>query len=269
MANSILTSLKRSRVVNYLRNYILLKPSIYVSPKSKEVSVSDFFFWNCQNSFQTKFYITNLASQILPNISQNDHVKILIFDNHGSKIDEISFSLDPFETKEFIFQNDKYKNKYGSFFIFHKFENLGDLISNGCHVAERGYTGYRVGDGVWNFVHGNHYSASLTSNNEIESLVSRSFFKTSYKMQVSFNDSNKQELVVNNPDKKEAKLDFLYFDSEMNYLGKESIILNSLSTMIYNLDKYKFKYIEIKSNIIFCRPLVIKYYDTYFDVFHA
>ena len=140
---------------------------------------------------------------------------------------------------------------------------------NGCHVAERGYTGYRVGDGVWNFVHGNHYSASLTSNNEIESLVSRSFFKTSYKMQVSFNDSNKQELVVNNPDKKEAKLDFLYFDSEMNYLGKESIILNSLSTIIYNLAKYKFKYIEIKSNIIFCRPLVIKYYDTYFDVFHA
>ena len=44
MTNSILTLIKRSRAVNYFRNYILLKPSIYIAPKSNEVSVSDFFF---------------------------------------------------------------------------------------------------------------------------------------------------------------------------------------------------------------------------------
>ncbi len=269
MTRSILKEIKSSRKVNFLRNFFLVKPSIYMNPKSNESSVSDFFFWNCKNLFQTKFYITNLASQILPNISQRDNVKILIFDKSGHMIDEEHLSLEPFETKEFIFQKDQYQNKYGSFFIFHKFRNLGDLIINGCHVAERGYTGYKVKDGVWNFVHGNHYSASLTSNDQIESLVSRSLFKTSYKMQVSFDDSSRQELVINNPDTRLAKIDFLYYDSEIKYLGKESIKLNSLSTAVHELSKFEFKYIEIKSDIIFCRPLIIKYYDTYFDIFHA
>ena len=177
--------------------------------------------------------------------------------------------MDPFETKEFIFQKNEYQDRYGSFFIFHKFENLGDLISNGCHVAERGYTGYRVNKGVWNFVHGNHYAASLSCNNEIESLISRSLFKTSYKMQVSFNDSNKQELVFNNPDHKRISFEILYFDEKMKYVNKDYFSLNGLNTTIHELSNKNFKYIEIKSNIIFCRPLVIKYYDQYFDIFHA
>ena len=55
----------------------------------------------------------------------------------------------------------------------------------------------------------------------------------------------------------------------MKYIDKDVFSLKGLNTLIHELSKKKFQYIEIKSNIIFCRPLVIKYYDHYFDVFHA
>ena len=264
-----LKSLKKNRVINNIRNKILFRPSIYLKPISKDVSVSDFFFWLYKNNFQTKFYITNLASQILPDIPQKDEVKILVYDDLGNLIDKILLTLDPYETKELLFNKKIYENKFGSFFVFHKFKELDDLIKYGCHVADRGYTGYKKNDGVWSFIHGNHYSASLQKNNEIQSLMSKSFFKSEYKMQVSFIDTKSSELVINNPDKKNIKTDLLYFDENMNFLKKEKIKIRGMNTLICNLSKLNFKYIELRSNVIFCRPLVIKHYDTYFDIFHA
>ena len=57
--------------------------------------------------------------------------------------------------------------------------------------------------------------------------------------------------------------------TQLEYIDKDVFSLKGLNTSIHELSKKKFQYIEIKSNIIFCRPLVIKYYDHYFDVFHA
>ncbi len=269
MNNKIINSLKKSHFVNILRNKFLIRPSLYLKPKNNDLAVSDFFFWRCKDSFQTKFYITNLASQILPEIPQNDEISIFIYNNYGVKIDHIEINLNPFQTIEFIFDIKKFQDMYGSFFIFHKFKNLGDLLVNNCHVAERGYTGYKKGDGVWNFVHGNHYSASLLPNNKIQSLVSTSLLKSNYKMQVSFSDSIRNELVINNPGDKKISYEILYFNENMKYIDKDVFSLKGLNTSIHELSKKKFQYIEIKSNIIFCRPLVIKYYDHYFDVFHA
>jgi len=267
MINFIKSNLKNSKFLNIIRNKLLIKPSIYLKPSSKKEAVSDFFFWNCKNSYKTKFYLTNLSSQILPDIVQNDIITIIIFDNNGILLDKVEIILKPFETREFFFDKDIYNNKYGSFFVFHKFDNLFDLISNGCHVAERGYTGYKKNDGVWNFVHGNHYSASL-NNGEIRSLISTSLLESNYKMQVSFVDSINQQIVINNPDKKTFKYKLNYFGSDKEYLGREIIALKGLNTIIHDLKK-EFKYLEIKSNVIFCRPLIIKHYDTYFDIFHA
>ena len=87
-------------------------------------------------------------------------------------------------------------------------------------------------------------------------------------MQVSFIDSKNQEIVINNPDKKTFKYKLNYFGLDKEYLGKEIITLKGLNTIINDLKK-DFKYLEIKSNVIFCRPLIIKHYDTYFDIFHA
>ena len=269
MIKNLYQSFKSNNLVNSVRNKFLIKPNIYLKPCSKDLSVSDFFFWKCDNDFETKFLITNLASQILPDIKQVDKIKIMIFENNGRLLNTKNLLLQPFETYEFSFYDKMYQDKYGSFFVFHKFEKLDDLIENGCHIAERGYTGYKRKNGVWNFVHGNHYSASLLSNGDIQSLISTSLFKSSYKMQLSFKNCNKSQLIINNPDKKKLKYEFIYYDENNNYLKKDRVALNSRETKLYDLNHTDLKFIEIKSNFIFCRPLVLKYYDSYFDIFHA
>ena len=88
-------------------------------------------------------------------------------------------------------------------------------------------------------------------------------------MQVSFKDCNKQQLIINNPDQKILNYELIYFDKNNNFLKKDIIKLKSKETRLYDLDNEDLNFIEIKSNFIFCRPLVIKYYDSYFDIFHA
>lgn len=269
MIRNFFNYLKSNNLSYIIRNNLLIKPSIYLKPKKKNLTVSDFFFWRCNEDFETKFFITNLASQILPDIKQVDKIKILVFENNGGLLETKDFILQPFETIEFVFNDSKFREKYGSFFVFHQFDKLDDLIKNGCHIAERGYTGYKRKNGVWNFVHGNHYSASLLSNGDIQSLISTSLFKSSYKMQLSFKDCNKSQLIINNPDTKKLKYEFIYYDEHNNYLKRDRVVLNSRETKLYDLYHINLKFIEIKSNFIFCRPLVLKYYDSYFDIFHA
>ena len=43
MDNIIINQFKKSRIINNIRNKLLLRPSIYLKPKSKDLSVSDFF----------------------------------------------------------------------------------------------------------------------------------------------------------------------------------------------------------------------------------
>ena len=105
MNNIIINQFKKSRIINNIRNKLLLRPSIYLKPKSKDLSVSDFFFWNSKNNFRTKIYITNLASQILPDIKQDDFIKIIIYESNGIQIDEIDMKLKAFETREFFFDD--------------------------------------------------------------------------------------------------------------------------------------------------------------------
>ena len=61
----------------YLRNIFNVKPTISYKPKYDSSPISDFFFWEETNKMHTKFFLTNLASQVLPDIKQTDSVKIV------------------------------------------------------------------------------------------------------------------------------------------------------------------------------------------------
>ena len=121
-----------------LRNFLSIRPSIYNNSKNVKESVSDFFYWDQTNDNETKFILTNICSHVLPEINQNDDVYIYIYNNDGKFIKEKKITLGPFETKEFFFNDSDLIGKYGSFFVFHKFKEFGQLIANNCHIAERG-----------------------------------------------------------------------------------------------------------------------------------
>ena len=268
MITSTRKLLFRNKYSLYLRNLLNIRPVDTYYPGYKKASVSDFFYWNCNNNLETKFMLTNVASHIIPDVPQEDEVKIIIFNNSGELIKKISYNLEPYQTKEIIFSKLGIIG-YGSFFVFHNFKSLNNLLEQGCFIAERGYVGYKKGNNVWNFMHGNYNACYLTLNSEIKSIVSRSLFNQTYSPQVTFNDSNIFKVILNNPSKSDFKVQINCFDKLNNIIESRSKIIKNFNTEVFLFKNKLTDFIEIKSNILFCRPIIYKEYNTYFDIFHG
>ena len=131
MITSTRKLLFRNKYSLYLRNLLNIRPVDTYYPGYKKASVSDFFYWNCNNNLETKFMLTNVASHIIPDVPQEDEVKIIIFNNSGELIKKISYNLEPYQTKEIIFSKLGITG-FGSFFVFHNFKSLNNLLEQGC-----------------------------------------------------------------------------------------------------------------------------------------
>ncbi len=265
---SIKYLLKKNDLFNKFRNSLNLPPSIYLVPNIKKTSVSDFFYFNLTNNFDTKIMLFNLSSHVLPDIKQKEIVKFFIFDNKGILIKNYDFDLEYQETLE-IKISDLVTNCFGSFFAFHIFENFGDLLEKNSFISERGYVAHRINKSLWSFVHGNHNAAYLDNNFNIHSIIAKSFLKNNFYIpQVSFIDQDEFDLVFNNPSKESCYLEVIEKDDGNKIIIKKIISINPLGTNIYK-SKNKANSIEINSKIVLNRPLIIKYYKNSIDIFHG
>lgn len=258
----------RNRFALYLRNFFNIKPVDTYYPTYSKASVSDFFYWESNNDFDTKFMLTNVASHVIPNFPQNDKVRIIIFDNLGLIIKSINYDLSPYETKEIIFSQLKIKG-FGSFFVFHDFDNLNNLLDQGCYIAERGYVGYKRGNNVWNFMHGNYNACYLTKDLQIKSIISKSLFKQTYAPQVIFNDSLSFKVILNNPTKNNIDIKIQCYNNLNQIIDTKIKKIDSFNTEIFLFKNQLIDFIKINSKILFCRPIIYKEYQTYFDIFHG
>ncbi len=264
----IKNKLFRNKFSLLIRNSFNIKPVDTYYPDYDKAYVSDFFYWVSNNNFDTKFMLTNISSHIMPSIPQEDNVKFILYDNNGKIIKEFKISLMPYETKEVVFSDLDIKG-YGSFFVFHEFSDLNNLSNYGSFVAERGYVGYKKNDGVWNFMHGNYNACYLDSNNKIKSIISKSFFNQFYYPQVTFNDTDKFSIIINNPTETQTQFDIECYDNQKKSIDYKSAFIKSFNTYNFKFNKININYIVIKSKILFCRPLIFKEYKTYFDIFHG
>jgi len=266
MKNFLINFLSKNFFRN-IRNFLLIKPTFSLKPQNSKYTISDFFYWNQDNGFSTKFMLTNLSSQAYPDDNDIDYIKIIIFNNNGLKIKSISYELNPFQTIDLLFQ-DLNVSGYGSFCVFHKFNKLNDIILKNSFMAERGYVGYKTNLGVWNFMHGNKYACYLNDKNNIKSILSSSLYKFSYLPQVSFLDSKKTLIVLNNPTKKNIKYMIKFFYSNNIIIKSNTYNISEFGTLELSVE-YKTAYVNIISNLLLSRPIIIKKYKTYFDIFHG
>ena len=263
---------QKLRLVSHnLRNFFNFNPLIYNLPHRKNAPVSDFFYFRQDNSFSTLFYLSNISSHIFPEIKQSDYVKVFLYSNIGKRIKELEFNLAPFETIKLNFKDFNINEEFGSFCIFHHLEKKELLSQKNTHITERGYTGFSKDLNFWNFVHGNHNSLYLDNKKIVKSLMPKSLFKKTYYPQLTFNQSDYFEIVVNNPSYKKILYELYLKDENNNIIDIINESLDSFCTTfipIKNNNK-KIKFIEVKSNFYFSRPLIFKFYGEYFDVLHG
>ena len=265
----ILKKIFSNRVSYNVRNFFKLRPNLYLTPLKKTRSVSDFFYWVNDNYFETQFSLMNIGSHILPNLMQKDYIKIFIFDKNGNKLKNLKFLLDDSEVKKINF-NDFGLSGSGSFFVFHNLENIDFLNSNKTFISERGYVAYRKKNKIWNFMHGNHNASYLDKKERIRSLMPTSFFYNEYIPQTRFDDVSSFKLIFNNVNSKTIPIIIELYGQSNNLINKYKYYCEYLSTLEAEInEKVKVKYLKVKSKLLFCRPIILKYQKQDFDIYHG
>ena len=99
--------------------------------------------------------------------------------------------------------------------------------------------------------------------------MATTFFKNTYEPQVSFQDVINFCLVLNNPTNKKQSLKVCGFDNNNIIKEENSLIINSFNTKKICFNNEEIDTVKIESNFVFCRPVIIKEYESYFDIFHS
>ena len=266
---NILGKFKASHPIVGLRNLLLIRPIPFRSPITKEACVSDFFFFDCSGEKNTQFFVTNLASQLFFDQDIKDSISLIVFNLDGKKILQKDFSLKKNELLKIDFSQLDLSAKKGSFFVFHRLNDYKELIESGSYGSERGYVAYKEENGIWNYMHGNTTACYLDNKNKIQSLASKSLFKSYYVPQVLFQDTDNFSIIFNNPSKDNINIILFSYDKSKNLKIKKKLNIRPFCTEVTNFKNQSISYLEIKSNIMMCRPLIKKYYKTYFDIFHC
>ncbi len=253
----------------FFRNNFNYKPLGYLYLKKNIISVSDFFYWNTKNKFDTKIKITNLASQVLPDIKQNCEVIFIFYDYSGKIILSKEITLEYFQSFSFLV-SEYLQNNYGSLAIFQKFKNIEELKNKGSFVTEKGYVGYNHDNGPWNYVHGNNSSLIYSIDKKVNPLLASTVFtNNSYIPQVRLDDCKDISLIFNNPLNQVLKTKIELYDYNWNNINNIYETTNPKNTRIIYLGNTNNSYVKIKSNMILFRPIIFKKYQTYFDIFHG
>ena len=75
----ILYNILSNNTSRNIRNFLNIKPTLYLKPQDLNTTLSDFFYWKQNETFSTKFMLTNLSSQFFPENNEIDYVNIYVF----------------------------------------------------------------------------------------------------------------------------------------------------------------------------------------------
>ena len=247
-----------------IRNFFSILPTPYYHPKKKFLKVSDFFFWINEKNFKTKFQLVNLSSNINPENAVIEKVSIWIYNSEGIKIKQKDFIINPFELKEVELDDGE---GYGSFFVFHDFYSK-DLKDKKSFAVDRGYVGYKRNNGVWSYMHGNHNACAINSKQNIQCLIAKSFKYNSYCPQVRFDDCSNFSVILNNPLKNKLNFSISLYDGN-KLVNNHNYNIKPFGTKKVDLNIINITSLNLNSKILLCRPIILKEYTSYFDIFHG
>lgn len=238
-------------------------------PFIRNVSLSDFIPWRCDDTWDTKYHIMNLPSLLEPARKTEDRATVLIHNKEGEQILNFKIDLEPFGNFNLIFSEhlDKENYGFGTFSIFHDTPN--SLFKYGAYVFDRQYVSHkRHTDPLWSYVHGNLVSTAKKFNKEKATSLVLQYNRTfTYTPQVQFLDCQRAELFYANQTDK-------LLEVTIGALKKDGTINESLlSVMPRGLGCFSINYPTIKvsgtSKVKLLRPVIFKYYESHYDVFHS
>lgn len=258
-----------------LRNSLGWKGKVYIeTPLS--YSVSDLFFWCCDDNWRTRFDLMNLPSILSPKKNLEDVVTIVIYNQKGKELIRRKIVIPPLQCHVVFVDEIVGENAgFGTMAFFHEANPSKESEEFNSCISERGFVGYRrLSDKtpLWSYVHGSAFvlgkPLGIDKPESIRRPISQSL---TYRPQVVMADcsrfdliyinpmAGKQRIVVRGLDKSGEEIEKI--DRVIPERGAERISFDNKNQSIWR--------IESDSSIYNWRPIIKKYYESHFDVFHS
>ena len=257
-----------------VRAWTGIRSLINVRPFAPAATVSDLFSWRVDSVWETCFEVVNLPSLLYPGDAPADRVTLVLFADNGREIGRHEINLAPFERRRVEIEPllDGATGA-GSFACFHTASALEALPRFGCHLSERGYTGFRRrGDRLWSFVHGNQHVLSATPDGALSPIGAKARRDRTYSPQLRFDDAEAFDLSFANPVGRPVRLQVRFLAASGRETAQSTVELPERATVILtrrNGGEEPTATIEARGRSNLWRPLVFKHYKSHFDVFHG
>ena len=261
-----------SIVVKFLKNQF----GLVVMPYDKKSVISDLFPFKIKDTWDTHFELLNLPSLLNPENQLISYwVRFIFFDENGKiihehKLKNVGCNRNTVSIKELV---DKYSSSgYGTFACFHEYFDNEDQTFGGF-ISERGYTGYqnKTLSNMKGYVHGNLDAVALSFENKLSCLGGYSRIKKyDYRLQHELAGASIYELGFVNSSDIDQRL--IVFFTNQN-LDSEKVVLEIPSRGIRwykrKLKENEKGRINIVSRLNLARPVIFRYQEKSFDIFHG
>lgn len=236
--------------------------------------VSDAFFWRVDEVWDTRFDLCHTAGILKPGYDEPYDVLLAVFDAEGNEIARRTECVEPMKIKRLALRELAGDHSgLGTFSVFHLFDKKSVLVNTETCVAERGYTSYRRktdAPGFWSYAHGNVYIRGYDpATGRVQALGQPTHEPWRMRPQVTFEDCRHFELCFANPVNGP-------FDMTLNLLGSGNQVLETrqqtlqpFSGFVFSSEGLDVVSVEVLAKFTMFRPIIFKYYDSHFDVFHA
>ena len=261
-------------ICDHLRAWLGIRPPLFLRPLRMLESISDLFVWRVDDTWETQYELTNLPSLLVPDKTAVDSVTMIIYDARGNEISRNIIKLNPFESKTILIRNLlKGVTGQGTFGCFHSTDSMDEIQKAGCYLVDRQYVSYSWKDDTFfNYAHGNIYGLSkLATENKVRSLVPMQRKTQVYRPQLRFDDCDNFELIYSNPTEKPLELLVRLCDDNWNEIERRGILIpaRGLEVLKFDNNSRELVLVENQSQIGLCRPVIFKFYESFFDVFHG
>ena len=259
-----------------LRTYMKYRSPVNIRPMRSNASVSDLFPWRIDETWETRFDLTNTPSFLFPKESLTDQVTLVAFRANGREINRIELLLSPFETRPYRLVDlvGSGNGQIGTFAVFHHSAHAEKMLAKTkTHMAERGYLSFkRKTDSLWAVVHGNlHCVSKSPSRPDIDITHGRVAKPVPYRLQLDMSDCRSFELSFTNPSTIPQPLEIVYLSGTRSELRREKRIIKprGIELFHWNNDEQLCTLCEAWGAMPMWRPAIFKHYDSHFNVLHS
>jgi hypothetical protein len=258
-----------------LRNSLGWRGKVYVE-MPLNYSVSDLFFWCCDDNWRTRFDLSNLPSILSPQKNLEDVVTILFYNQKGEELIRKKIVIPPLQSHVVLVDQIVGENAgFGTMAFFHETDQSKESEEPFSCISEHGFVAYRrLSDEtpLWSYVHGSAYVLAKPPEIDNPQTVRRSISQSvSYRPQVVMSDCSRFDLIYINPMAEKQQI-------VVRGLNKSGEEVEKIKRVIPERGAERFSFdngnrdiwrIENDSSIFNWRPVIKKYYESHFDVFHG